>query len=390
MFKQPRHGVFATLAIAAASCGDASQVGEQVVKAQQAIVSDVGYSNVAWEQYGSPPPAGNDLASLKAKLPLLAQHGLSLALHWPADQLQDPARWDVVQAASALGVAVYPWITLPDGEPADNNPSSPNYGATGYFPNATNYEVWCGAARTMIWLWRSEHALPPTKLIVDFEMRKDRLQQFATLSSNGDVSGTLALLKENQASIGVAGFANAKRAYAEFVDYAHQFGFAVEATTLLPLLDDFDDGEDSLRQGFQVPLDQDTAWDDVSFQVQRTIYQNYGPTSYFVYYYAQKAMALFGSRAAVGLGVTDAGWAAATPTYGRGDDLRQDVEAALAAGVSVANIGVYSFYGMYKAGQDEAQWFQPPQPHPAGWSPPMDFATPTVHAAQTLLDQSMH
>jgi hypothetical protein len=390
MFKQPRHGLLASFVIAAMSCGDAGEVGKPVAQTQQAILSDVGYSNVSWEQFGSPPPAGDDLASLKSKLPLLAQHGLTLTLHWPADQLQDPAHWDLVQTAAALGVPVYPWITLPDGEGDDNTPGSQNYAATGYFPNATNYEAWCGAARAMIWLWQSEHGLAPTKLVVDFEMRKDRLKQFVALSGNTDLNGTIALLKENRSSIGPAGFVDAKRAYAEFVDYAHQFGFAVEATTLLPLLDDFDDDEDSLRQGFQVPLDANAAWDDISFQAQRTIYNNYGPTSYFVYYYADKAKRLFGSRAAIGLGVTDAGWASETPTYGSGGDLRQDVEAALAAGISVENLGVYSFYGMYKPGQDETQWFHAPEVHPAGWAPQLDLATPTIHAFQALLDASLH
>jgi hypothetical protein len=382
-------GLLTTFTLAALSCGDSAGVGGPINQTRQAIVSDVGYSNVAWEQYGSPPAADNDIATLKTKLPLLAQHGLSLSMHWPADQLEDPERWDLVQAAAALGVPVYPWITLPDGGCDDNTPGNPNYSSTGYFPNATNYEAWCGAARALISLWQNEHGLLPTKLIVDFEMRKDRLAQFNTLSQSGDVGGTLALLKENRDRIGAAGFADAKRAYAEFVDYAHQFGFAVEATTLLPLLDDFDDGEDSLRKGFQVPLDQDAAYDDVSFQVQRTIYQSYGPTPYFVYYYASKAKVLFGSRAAVSLGVTDAGWASATPTYGSGDDLRQDIEAAQAAGISLENLGVYSFYGMYKSGQDPTSWLQSPVQHPAGWSPPADIATPTIHALQTLLDRSL-
>jgi hypothetical protein len=388
MFRDAGHRLLALFALAAIGCSAPVRDVSQIAETRAAVASDVGFGNVAWEQF-DPAPDGDDLATLESKLPLLAQHGLSLSLHWPADQLQDPARWQLVQHALALGVPVYPWITLAVGETSDNDPSSPNYAATGYFPNATNAVSWCATARTLMEAWQKEHGLPPTTLLVDFEMRRELLLQFTMLSGNADLNGTVALLKENRDRIGAAGFARALKTYTDFLRDAHRAGFRVEVTTLLPLLDDFDDGDDSLRQGFQVPLDLTTPWDRVSFQVQRTIYQSYGPTSYFVYYYAEKALKLFGARVGVGLGVTDAGWATGTSTYASGADLRQDTEAALAAGIPEAALGVYSFYGMYKPGQDEAQWFQAPEPHPAGWAPPADLGTLVVNAAQDALDAAL-
>jgi hypothetical protein len=365
---------------------------------RDSVTRSIGFGQVSWEQYTVPPaqtPApGTDLDSLRQNLPLLAQHKLALVLQWPSSELDVPARWDLVQSAVDMGIAVQLWLTLPVSEPGDEDPSSPNYASTGYFPNATNAEAWCTAARALMDAWQAR-GLPPTTLVVDFEMRRERLSQFVALSAQSDLFGTLALLEENRAQLGAAGFARAKQRYLDLLDNAHQRGFRVTVTTVLPLLDDFDQlgigqaDNDALRQGFQVPLDPSMPWDNISFQVQRTVYQSYGPTAYFVYYYARQARALFGQRAGVGLGVTDSGWAVDTAKYASGDELRQDVEAALAAGIEQSEINVYSFAGIYKAGPsgkaNPAQWLQPVTPHAPGWAPFPDTATPIIQALQRSL-----
>jgi hypothetical protein len=341
------------------------------------LTSDSGYGVVAWEYFGTPENLPTELAHvLQTQVPKLAQHGVALVLHWPSSELQNPAYWDFVHKTTNLGVPVYPWITLPET-------GNGSYETTGYFPNATNYDAWCGAARAMIWLWLQE-GLPPTTLSVDLEMRKDVLLEFSRLSNAGDVSGMTQLLRDNQQRIGQAGFDVARQGYREFVDYAHDFGFRVEATTLLPMLDDFDDGDESLRQGFQIVLDQETAWDRVSFQAQRTIYKSYGVTSYFVYAYAQKARSLFGDRAGIGLGVTDGGISSTVATYDSANELRDDVAAALAAGIPTADLGVYSLNGIFKRSDPEA-WFQAPT---SGYVPVPDGATDLVSGLQQTLDRS--
>jgi len=383
--------------LAAAAVGCSRAVADEQV--QRAPLGAVGFGEVAWEQYELPttnlPPPGHDLAALTQRLPLLAKHGLALVLHWPSTELQQQARWDLVRSATELGIAVRPWITLPDAGADGAEPSSPNYAATGYFPNATNADAWCAAARELMESWQSR-GLAPTTLVVDFEMRRERLIEFAALSSAADVAGVLSLLQRNRDAIGVEGFARAKQTYADFVAAAHQRGFRVTVSTLLPLLDDFEltqDADDLLRQGFQVPLDPSTAWDSISFQVQRTLYQSYAPTAYFVYHYARQARALFGARAAINLGVTDPGWAVDTPAYASGAELRQDVEAALAAGIAAPDIGVYSFYGMYKTDasgpRDPSQWLQPPTRRPPGWAPPPDIATPIIQTLQRMLRSAL-
>jgi hypothetical protein len=313
---------------------------------------------------------------------VLAQHGVALVMHWPAAELENPAYWRVAADAQAQGISVHPWITLPEADSKD--PNAPNYRSTGYFPNATNHEAWCAVARAWLLAWQSA-GFKPTTISVDFEMRKERLHEFVALTGDGDLLGTLALLEENRAGVTPEGFAAAATSYREFVDFAHANGFRVEATTLLPLLEDYNDGDLSIQQGFQVVLDKETAWDRVAFQVHRTIYQRYDPSPFFVKYYAETALREWGERAAVGVGLTHGGIDANTATYASGPELSDDVDAALEAGIPARFIDVYSFRGMWEKPPFE-QWFQPPMPRQPGWLDPNDPGTIAAHTLQATID----
>lgn len=350
----------------------------------QALTSP-GYGTVAWEELGNVAPYR--LQDLKAQLGLLQGRGIALVLHWPSNDLDNPERWAVVADARSRGIPVYPWLTLPEGSAEDNLPSSPNYPKTGYFPNSTNYVEWIAKAKQLMSLWTAR-GLPPTTMSVDLEMRKRRLHQFAEMTQNGaPVSQIVSFLREE---INRPRHAAALLAFRDYVSYAHSRGFKVNVTTLLPMLDDYGDDDDSLRQAFGIPLDDDpraanaTPWDEVSFQVHRTIYQQSYPglTSYFVLDYARLAIVLFGAKAGVGIGLTHGGIAPETPVYPNGNELRLDVEAARKAGIPTAKIGVYSFLGMYTA-PPTSQWFQAPQ---FSFGPFPDLATGAVHVSTWALD----
>src|SRR4051812_3941029 len=52
------------------------------------------YGDVAWEQLALPGNTANDL---RANLPALAGTGVSLTLHWPAANINDATRLDIVR-----------------------------------------------------------------------------------------------------------------------------------------------------------------------------------------------------------------------------------------------------------------------------------------------------
>lgn len=323
-------------------------------------LSATGYGSVAWEELD-----GATLAELKSNLHHLAGRDIALVLHWKAENIDDPARWEVVHDAVSRGIPVQPWLTLPE--------------SLGYFPNATNYSTWITHAQSLMFLWRSR-GLPSTSFVVDMEMSKSKLHRFQELTAAGDPFAAARFLNGN---INRSQFAAATTAYRGFVDYAHLLGFKVTVTTLLPLLEDYSDGDDFIRQGFNSPID-GIAWDEVSFQVHRTLYgASYPLTSYMVYEYGRLARNRFGARAGLGLGLTHPGIDVGNQAivYSSGNQLRLDAQAAKAAGFSATRVGVYSFLGIYRS-NDVGQWFQVPS---TSWPLP-DLGTGLLRASIQALD----
>ena len=380
--------VLATSLVLAAGCASSEDdelstpppAAELTTKTQ--ALSPPGYGAVAWEEV---PEVGATLTSLSNNLTPLQGSGVALVLHWKAEQLDDAARWAVVTKARSMGIAVHPWLTLPLGTAADQQPGAPLYAKTGYFPNDTNYAEWITKAKQLMSLWRAR-GLPATTMVVDLEMRRERLERFSQITNDGTpIDQVVTFLREN---INRPRHAASITAFRDYVNYAHGLGFKVAATTLLPMVDDYGDDDDDLRQAFNVPLENAPnsasaiAWDEVSFQVQRTLYkQTWGfLTSYFVQDYALLVRLLFGAKAGVGLGITDAAWTDA-PVYANGDELRLDVEAARRSGITTAKIGVYSYFGMYT--RNTSQWFKAPRTLPPVLP---DLQTGLVHASFWTLD----
>jgi hypothetical protein len=375
-------------AFSGASASDQlGELGEQA----QALSSTSGFTSVAWEVL--PSDSASSLSNLRDNLWRLQGRNIAVGLHWPSSSLDswDQARWDLVQYAHDIGVPLYLWLTLPEAvTTADKTPGTPGYAATGYFPNSTNYSTWIAYSQYMMFLWRAM-GYPPTTLVVDFEMRKEKLHEFDEYSSRGEVNNVLDLLRANTNRSRQAA---AISAFREYVTYAHSFGFRVAVTTLLPILEDYADGDDGLRQGFTVPLENAplsagaVAWDMVSFQVHRSLYRKSfaNLTPYFVYDYARMARQYFGSKAGVDLGLTHPGIGSGNIVYTGPNELRQDTGAAARAGIPSDRIGLYSLLGIIKSGNPDL-WLQAPlsfTPSALG-----DPATSAVHLTQRAIDLSL-
>jgi hypothetical protein len=370
---------------------------DQIAAYDQALLSRPGFGQVAWEELLPPPGSGatqppeNTIAALSQKLPELAGTGVALVLHWRAANLNDTARINLVKKARAQGTPVHPWLTLEEGTAAQNEPGHADYAKTGYFPNDTNYAAWIAKAKELMTLW-ANNGLGTTTFVVDLEMRKPRLHQFAAMTANGTAPQTIA--NWLKAGINRPRHTSSIAAFKAFVDYAHARNHKVAASTLLPMIDDYGDDDDDLRQAFTVPLENDTSsaaaiqWDEISMQVQRTLYAESYPlvTSYFVQDYALLARILFGNKAGVGLGLTHGGISDTAPLYTNGEQLRLDVQAARYAGIPREKVGVYSFYGMYRR-TPLSQWFAPQQS--VYWPVFPDPQTGLLHASVFVLDGLM-
>jgi hypothetical protein len=339
------------------------------------------------------------LAAVRALLPELARQGVKIDLHWPSDNLDDAARWDFVREAQALGLEVRPWLTLPTGDQAiEDQPSSPEFARTGFFPNSTNYAAWIDASLSLLRMWR-DRGLKPTVAVIDYEMRKNRLLQLAHYL-NSDPAKAIELLV---GGIDRARQARAISAFAQYTEEAHALGFAVHATTLLPMLDDAffpaqvlgrAANSDALRQAFGVPLPiepRDLSADTISFQAHRTLYSKSfaalgGLTPYFVYDYARKTIGEYGAKSAIDVGLTHAGISPDNGLiYTSPEQLRDDVAAARAAGIPTSRIGVYSLGGMLdlQTGTVAPGWLAPPR---APFVPPPDLTTGLSQGVWKTLD----
>jgi hypothetical protein len=329
-------------------------------------LSQAGYAWVATEFM--------TLAEIEATLPLLASHGVGIVLSWPADQLDDAAHFQLVQKAAAQGVEVRPCLVLSR--------------ADGYWASSTTAAVYDRYARRLIDAWLDK-GLTPTTFEVDMEMPISRALQFAQLAKALDSNALIAFLQQG---VNRSQYTSATRTYKDLVGYAHQRGFRVEVTTLAPMVDDYADGDDGLRQAFNVPLD-GIPWDSVSVQLYRTLNEEVlgavagHTTSYYVYDYAVRARAIWGSKAAVGIGMTDGGELDPTaPVYTDGGQLRQDVDAASWAGIPRAQLGLYNLRGILRR-PPSAQWF--PDKSLVSVPPLPDVATVLTHASSAVLDAAL-
>jgi hypothetical protein len=320
------------------ACGGAERHNEDVSASPASAPRPAAYGYIAVEaieEDGSRKGVGVDpnlvahLGEVRGALPMLEQAQVSMGFTIQAHKLRDAAKMEevfaLVEDADKRGLEVAPVPVLS----ADD----------GYYPNATNATVYTATVRELVRQWK-ERGLAPTTLFVDMEPPRDLVKAISSLN----------LLQAVPAEhIDRARFAAGTQAYTQLVDELHREGWRVGVTTQATLLADYDDGDDDLRQYFNVVLD-GPAWDQIDFQLYRSAYTSQVPglDAYFVYSFAKKAIAQFPrSKVGVDVGLTHPGPIyPSTPTYKSGESLREDVQAALAAGIAREQITVYNLKGV--------------------------------------------
>ncbi|MDB4973653.1 MAG: hypothetical protein JWN48_1994 [Myxococcaceae bacterium] len=265
---------------------------------------------------------------LSAALPLLQEAKVSLVMIVQDAKLESPTALDevfeLVEDAARRGLEVRPAPVLS----ADD----------GYYPNATNVGLFVTVVRKLVTQWQAR-GLPPSTLVVDMEPPRELTAALAA----GDYGNA-----SPDDHIDRPRYEQAIASYAALAEELHRLGWKVAVTTQATLLADYDDGDDDMRQYFNVVLD-GVAWDQVEFQLYRSAFASISPglDSYFVYYAARKALAQFAhTSVGIGLGLTHPGPIFPDSATEDATSLQADLQAAVAAGIRREGISVYNLKGI--------------------------------------------
>lgn len=219
--------------------------------------------------------------------------------------------------------------------------------AEGYWPNQSN------AVAFVEWATTLADAVPTRcprldGIVVDMEMPIDRSEMLT-----GDGLSLTERLTTLVDGADPEAFEAARGVYRDFVEAMHARDLRVAVTTLPMLIDDELDGDEGIAWALWTPV-QDIPWDRASFQVYRTLFAEYataflGSESTFgpglVTSYGEHIAAFWDGAASIDLGTTGLGM---VEHGGMTDpqELQEDIAAALAAGIPLQAINVYSLEGL--------------------------------------------
>lgn len=323
-------------------------------------------------RFGYVVAEGMDAEDLGALLPLLAKQRVDVVWAWPfeMDQAETQRRFEVVRQSEQLGVWVRPWPLLTEEE--------------GLWPSSENVALFDARMREFLQAWMDAD-LTPTMFLVDMEMPLSRALQLSDKLAAWDLVGGAEFLRS---FIDRQKFAEATLTYAALVDDAHALGWKVELSTLQIVLDDYDDGDDGLKQGLSIPVD-GIDWDLVTFQIFRSMAidsSNLPLDASFTFDYALRSKLRFGERAGVVVGINDPGDVAGDVlTFTDPRETAEDVEAARAAGIAPRDVGLYQLRGIVRSASPEA-WFAPSDRRIFS---PVDPGTLLVRSANASMDLSL-
>ncbi len=310
------------------------------------------------------PQLSETLDEVRRALPSLAGQGMKVGLTVQAHRLADATKREelfaLLSEAQRAGVEIHPVPVLS----ADQ----------GYYPNAVTAEPFAAVVRDLVAQWAA-HGLKPTLVLIDMEPPHGLVQAIGSANLFTAAPG-LYMNRER--------FDKGKLIYEQLVDELHAAGWRVGITTIGALVTDYDDGDDDMRQYFNVVLD-GPAWDEIDLQLYRSIYLPQFPTldGHWVYAYVQQGKALF-PNASVGasIGLSHAGAPYPDAVLYAPEEFRKDVAAALAANVERARIGLYSLGGIDVADPADP-WLQPVQ----AATPAANEATEAFRAMNVAFDK---
>lgn len=135
------------------------------------------------------------------------------------------------------------------------------------------------------------------------------------------------LLKDLEENKNPKSFNYAKSIYSNLVEHLRLRGIKSMVTTIPFLLDDLEDGDEDISDMLDIPV-YGVNWDVVSFMVYRTLFGNIlgtMPSAGLVEGYARSAVAFFGDRSSIDLGIAGDGYSS--------QELIEDLSALCRAGV---------------------------------------------------------
>jgi len=284
-----------------------------------------------WSEFLAP-------AAVRRQPPRLRRHGISLYQNIRSRDIGDPALGALFGEASCGGLEVRAWLTLPEEQ--------------GYWPNEKNAALFAEAAADLA-EWIRSSGWPVDWIVVDMEPDLQTMETLLALLEAGDVMGAVELLANNHDP---EAYARARSRFAAMVDSLHAGGFKVMAVTFPLVLDDLDDGDSTLQDVMNTPVD-GIPWDEVSFMAYTSVFSRLLSTEigpYLVYAYGEDAVRHYPDRAALDLGIF--GHAGMTGGTGITDIevFRAQVGAAKQAGLE--RVHAYSLDGFVEDMPDPDLW----------------------------------
>jgi hypothetical protein len=314
--------------------------------------------------------------------------------------------WLAIDAAMSANIPVTLWLTLAEFptpmsnyskalDPTGNNyHNDPAYKTTGYFANQSNAVEFVARATALKTKFEQRYPGKKAGLLIDMEIRKELMEPYKLVSTTS-AADQLDFFQRYGGLGRAAEYNTALTTYKTFVTNMRNAGWRMDVSTFVQMIDDYADGDASLRHAYGAVLDDmrvagATPWSHVYIQPYTTLYGASLPiTNYFVYDYARLTKSIFGAAAAVDVGLTHGGIDPTAPVYWSPIPLAQDTSAALAAGIPRGSIEVYSYLGMYVGSgttvDDKIKSWLFPVPS-INLPPPADVGTDIYHTTNSAAD----
>jgi hypothetical protein len=282
-------------------------------------------------------------------LPELASRGLRLGLHLPAGRVGDAGFAALTRRAADAGIPLRLWPLLPEAE--------------GYWIGESNAEQAAELLAAIV-RWRAApDGVVADGVSIDLEPAYDYAEALRA-AQKLNPARWLGLLRSH---IDPAAFEHARGELGRAVDATRRAGLAVHAVTY-PMVLDQRRGSTLVEDAFDIPVS-GIDWDEVSFMVYQTGFAQqtghwFGPA--LVHSYAREAVARFGERAGIDLGVIGNHGIGLDPgnRYPDPSALEADLAASLSAGIPLARTRLYGLAGLLGEGGLE-RWLADGQPEPS-------------------------
>ena len=299
-------------------------------------------------------------------------HQLNFNVAFPQQERSRDDLERICDAAARSDVALRLWPLLPE--------------AQGYWPNQGNVDTYLEYVDELLG-WAEAVCPGLDGIVVDMEMPIQRMETLLELMDTGDIS---ALVDFVSGGIDEVAFERARELYREAVEAIQARGLTVGVTSMPWVVDDLEDGDEGLAVALWTPVE-GIGWDRVSFMVYRSVYdRQYASflgdpdsrfTSGLVTSYSRSIVQWYGDRSGIDLGTTGVIGMGIHEGLADAGELHSDMGTALAEGIPVGGIAVYSLEGLFEHPDPEAWVVIPPMK-----SIPEDPMTVDVRQLFRLLD----